>query len=213
MNKEEFFADNTTLALDGLDLKLKKYLPYSNGVFFEAGANDGMKFSNTYIFEKLFGWTGILVEPSTWYNDLAKNRPNSIHFNCALVSYNWGKTTINGNFLIPLGHTANLMSTTEESYKYDNKDISEVKAMTMEDVILSTNFKEFDLISLDCEGSEFSILNGFNFEKCSTKYFLIEISSGDDYEVFNKIFTLLKNKGYTLEDKLSVNDWLFKKIL
>ena len=31
--------------------------------FIEFGAGDGKKFSNTYILEKNFGWTGLLVEP------------------------------------------------------------------------------------------------------------------------------------------------------
>ena len=34
------------------------------GFFIEAGAYDGADISNTFYFEKVLGWTGILVEPN-----------------------------------------------------------------------------------------------------------------------------------------------------
>jgi hypothetical protein len=56
-------------------------------------------------------------------------------------------------------------------------------------------------------------LNGFNFKKHKTKFFLIETfvdTVGGDYEQFNKINKLLKENGYELESMLSSCDWLFK---
>ena len=39
------------------------------GFFIEIGAGDGFYLSNTYLLEKNFGWTGILVEPNkSFYN-------------------------------------------------------------------------------------------------------------------------------------------------
>jgi len=35
-----------------------------NGFFIEAGASDGISFSNTLYFEAKLGWTGLLVEPN-----------------------------------------------------------------------------------------------------------------------------------------------------
>ena len=194
--------------------KLMEYINYENGIFFEAGANEGTRQSNTYLLEKELNWVGILVEPSYHFNMISKNRPNSIAFNCALVSYDWKKEEINGSFGNIEHEAYNLMSKTEESASFTagTSDIS-VKAMTIDDVISSTPYDSFDLISLDCEGSEFSILNGFNFEKHKTKFFLIETfvdTVGGDYEQFNKINKMLKENGYELESMLSSCDWLFK---
>ena len=44
-------------------------------MFVEIGAYDGITFSNTYLLEKKFGWTGLLVEPIPRnFNRIALNR-------------------------------------------------------------------------------------------------------------------------------------------
>lgn len=206
----EFLENNESYALGALDIVLKKFLPYPNGVFLEAGANDGILQSNTYIFEKYFGWRGILVEPSNWYKDLEINRPNSFCVNCALVSKNFNKNTIKGDFTHKESNVHNLMSSTEESvnYKQDNDSI-DVLAKTISQVIESSPYQNFDLISLDCEGSEFSILTGFDFSKHKTKFFLIEIWP-ELTEEFLKIENLLSENKYFFVERFG-NDCLFEK--
>lgn len=45
------------------------------GFFVDCGAHDGIQFSNTFLLEKDFGWTGICIEAApTGYAALAKNR-------------------------------------------------------------------------------------------------------------------------------------------
>jgi len=47
--------------------------------FLELGAYDGRLYSNSYFFEVVMGWKGILIEPSTPnYVELEKNRPGSV---------------------------------------------------------------------------------------------------------------------------------------
>ena len=51
------------------------------GYFIDIGAFDGLKFSNSYLFEKDKGWNGIAIEPNDKvFIDLKKNR------NCVLVN-------------------------------------------------------------------------------------------------------------------------------
>jgi FkbM family methyltransferase len=204
--------------MNEIELKLK-YFSFENGIFLEVGANDGIRQSTTYIYEKTMNWTGILIEPSDWFNDLKNNRPKSKHFNCALVSYDWNKSVIKGTFNELSSDAMNLMSQTEQSTIYKGGD-KEVEARTMDDVISSTNYTNFDLISLDVEGSELSVLKGFNFNKHKTKYFLIEISDSpehsrihnlnDNYYNFNNILQLLSENNYSIECRLESGDWLFK---
>ena len=83
-----------------LDKKLYNvFQKKKNGFFIELGANDGLKQSNTAMFEKHLGWKGILIEPSLKGFELCKkNRPNSICLNCACVSKDYDDMYISGDF-------------------------------------------------------------------------------------------------------------------
>jgi len=60
-----------------------QYLRYP-GVYLEAGALDGIRFSNSYFFESCLNWTGILIEPNpTSFNELRKARPRNLLLNVA----------------------------------------------------------------------------------------------------------------------------------
>jgi hypothetical protein len=64
--------------LNHLDEKLSKIIDIEGGFFFEAGANDGVRQSNTLYFEESRGWRGILVEPiPNRFLDCVVNRPKA----------------------------------------------------------------------------------------------------------------------------------------
>src|SRR5688500_12891393 len=84
-----------SFGLNELDVKLKPYLDFEGGFFIEAGANDGLRQSNTCYFEKYRGWRGLLVEPiPEKARQCRKNRPNSIVEQCALVPFDFPHDTI-----------------------------------------------------------------------------------------------------------------------
>ena len=61
------------------------------GVFLEAGANDGLLFSNTAYLERYCGWTGVLIEAVPHkFVECVRNRPRSIVEHCALVADGFG---------------------------------------------------------------------------------------------------------------------------
>jgi hypothetical protein len=65
----------------------------NNGIFIEAGASKPDDQNNTAFLEAK-GWTGLLVEPITDYNDIYKAiRPNSILENYALVEKTYPHST------------------------------------------------------------------------------------------------------------------------
>ncbi len=71
-----------------LDQTMKKFLTEPCGFFIEAGAQDGIFQSNSLIFARKLGYTGLLVEPATSLIErLKQNRPESIVFNGALTSF------------------------------------------------------------------------------------------------------------------------------
>jgi len=69
------------------------------------------------------------------------------------------------------------------------------------------NIKKIDFISLDVEGYEVSVLNGFDIEKYLPTYMLIETTS---FEVRRKvIFDYMEDRNYKVIEELSINDYLF----
>jgi len=80
-------------SLNNIDKKMLEYLNFDNGYFIECGANDGIKQSNTFHYEKEKGWRGVLIEPSYKFNELIKNRSEKNYFsnNCCVSKQNENK--------------------------------------------------------------------------------------------------------------------------
>ena len=69
---------------------------------------------------------------------------------------------------------------------------------------------EIDYLSIDTEGSEYSILQTFNFKKWSFKVITVEHNFTEMREL---IFNLLTKNGYrhVMQDITSWDDWYVKK--
>lgn len=208
-------------SLHELDEKMLKYLNFNNGFFIEAGANDGISQSNTFLYEKEYGWNGLLVEPNPSKCIQCKNnRPNSIVENYALVSNTYSGDFIEGDFNHD-GYAESLMSMVldegdwcDDELRYYKKikkeDLNtiEVPAITLDKLLEKHNIKKIDFFSLDVEGYEISVLNGFDIEKYLPTYMLIETTTFENRKKF--IFEYMENKNYKVVEQLSGNDYLFK---
>ena len=60
-----------------------------------------------------------------------------------------------------------------------------------------------DLLSLDVEGSELNVLNGFDFDKYKFKYVLIETRS------FKEIDKYLTQRNYRFIESVTAQDFLY----
>ena len=178
-----------------IDFKLDNIINKKNGFYIELGANNGLDQSNTAFFEFNREWTGLLIEPSyEKFLECKINRKNSIVKNYACVSSEYKEETIRGDF------NGSLMSSVDGK-RLNNRDIIEVKAITLEkllDNVIEKN-KQIDLLSLDTEGYELNILIGLNLDKYRPKYILIEIYNYD----FEKILLFLTSNCYKLHSNFS----------
>lgn len=147
----------------------------SEGTFIEAGACDGIINSNTYLLEKEFSWSGLLVEPlQNYYDKLIKNR-DSICKNYALYS----SVSESAKFLMTdLNDLSTLRGHENNDIHNENRKknkVIEVKTRTLSKVLDDEIFpSEIDFLSLDTEGSEFEILKSFNFNDYKVKVICVE---------------------------------------
>lgn len=211
-----------TYGLHNLDEKILKYLNFNNGFFIEAGANDGISQSNTALYEFEYGWRGLLIEPNfKKYLQCKLFRKNSIVENYALVSFNYNKKDITGNF-DQTGYAESLTSMVYDDGDWCDdhlkmhkeniiNDLIEVPAITIDNLLKKHNITHVDLFSLDVEGYEISVLNGLNFNRISPNYFLIETTSFENRKKTIVDYMLEKNYKIVMDDELGVNDVLFQK--
>lgn len=194
--------------------EILKYLNFDNGIYLEAGSNDGVTQNNTYTLEKARHWQGILVDASIDACKLCmRNRPNNIIINAALVSHEYKEKTIKGDFN---GHLMGSVGGTR-LHNEANANV-EVMALTLDYILQECHIKKLDFLSLDLEGYETEALRGLTFENISPQFCLIEWNKGED-----DLFPFMESKGYenlgcvsdfnVVDDPLwdkTHNDWLFK---
>jgi FkbM family methyltransferase len=182
-----------------------------NGYFIEAGASDGITFSNTFTLEKNFNWNGILIEPGTyWKESLNKNRTCHICYK-AIWKEN---SSILFNEVQNKPTLSHISSVNPNSWMFDinqeTKSQYVVQSITLLDLLDYYNAPNIiDYLSLDTEGSEYNILSSFNFETYDIKIMTIEHNYSPNRE---KIFDLLQDK-YTrvLTEVSGKEDWYIKK--
>jgi FkbM family methyltransferase len=190
---------------DGLDKRMLKYINYQDGFYIECGANDGINQSNTWYFEKILGWKGLLIEPvDKVFDELKKNRSNrNFFFKRALRPFSYKKK----NVLLKL-NPKDTLSTRSTVDDIDTRVKIKVKSINLNFLLNKIKApKIIDFFSLDVEGDEFQVLKGINFKKYTFKYILVE-----SYEL-KKLKNFLNKYSYKYVKKMSNrNDHLFKSI-
>jgi len=210
------FIKFESFALNKLDRQVEMYLPGRNLTFVELGANDGISQSNTLFFEIYKGWQGVLIEPSpSGFKSLVKNRSvKNAFFNCACVGFDYMEETINLIFsnlmTTPLVENTDVSNPLEharqgEKYWGGKSYIFSAPAKTLHSILHQSGIKSrIDLLSLDVEGGELSVLQGLDHTEFRFKYILVE--SRD----FNRLRDFLESKGYEFIKKFSEHDYFFR---
>jgi len=167
------------------------------GFYVEIGAGDGVKISNTYLLEKI-GWQGIIVDPLNYNSENIKLR-KCIKDNRAVYSKSGLKLPfhavepIPGSYLQGENFSGISEHIDDRSKKLPYK-IIDVETVSLNDLLEQYNApNKIDYISIDTEGSEFEIINNFDFNKYDVEIFTIEHNGAN----FRKdLIKLLKNKQY-----------------
>jgi FkbM family methyltransferase len=194
------------------DLLVLAHTNYKLGGFFvEFGASNGVLLSNSFLLEYKYAWTGILAEPGQiWKADLQINRPNAK--NCTKCVWS------NSNQILTFEETQDPEKSTISFFGKGIKGHSrnriinkyQVETISLVDLLFENNApRHIDYLSIDTEGSEFKILQSFDFSKYSFKVITVEHNFSKNREL---IFNLLTNHGYKrmFENLSKWDDWYFK---
>ena len=192
--------------IDTLNLK-------RGGFFVEIGAASGVSLSNSFLLEKEFDWKGILVEPAkSCKESLLQNRKCDVDFRCVSDRSNeiieFYETKEQEFSTIGKYSTLDKHAKNRKSYiKYD------VKSVTLEKLLIEYNSpKEIDYLSIDTEGSEYSILKDFNFDNFSIAVITVEHNNTKNRDLIDKLLTS-NNYKKVLEEFSQFESWFIRNDL
>lgn len=174
-----------------------------DGFFVEFGATDGVELNNTWMMENRFNWTGILAEPARgWHRDLRANRSCIIDTRCV-----WKASGETLQFTeAPRGENSAISSFVKPTRRLRGQQY-DVETVSLNDLLSDHNAPEvIDFASIDTEGSEFDILEAFDFDRWSFNVMAIEHNHASQRK---DIHALLTSKGYSrvLEEISRFDDW------
>lgn len=174
------------------DLCYKDKTEHNSGYFIEVGANDGYTISNTYWFEKMRNWKGLVVEPIPHLVDkITHNRWCDIYSGCVYIK----DGTI--DFLHIDGYSEMISGIPDayhkqyhervkreiEQHKQKTNTIS-VNCSTLNSLIKIFNTNNgrksddvIDYLSLDCQTAELHVLNNYDFNENPCKVISIDMNN------------------------------------
>lgn len=183
----------------------------TNGVCIEIGAYNGEDLSNTYYFEKI-GWDCILVEAIPELAAICREkRKFSTVINCAVVD-----PDSPSSLEFEIAEDVKAMS----SVSITKDNLRKVKgyagqlsirkvlvpARTLDSILEESDFQTIDFITIDVEGSEWNVLQGFTLSKWQPKVLIIERNS---FFPNLKIMKYLQQNDYILQMTTGCNDWFY----
>lgn len=185
-------------AQHNLDRKLAKHLDFDHGVFIEAGANDGVSQSNTYYFEKIRTWMGLLIEPvPTLAAKCKASRWLSTTKQAALVPSEVPGGTVEMHVAGLMSCVTGALGDSESTSRHVEAGLRvqklsatrsiQVPARTLSSLIdewtLVTPVGRIDLLSLDVEGGEVDALRGLDLQRHAPRFICVEVRDGHAGEV------------------------------
>jgi FkbM family methyltransferase len=195
----------------------RELAPLGGGFFLEAGANDGLLFSNTAYLERYWGWRGVLVEAIPHkFVECVRNRPGSIVEHCALVPPGFQAVFVEMRYENLMSFAPGIadIDTNEQVHhgrRYllgSERRLSDCRflapAMTLASILRKHRVQSIDFMVLDIEGSELEALKGLDFSACRIDRILIEARNAQAVTEF------LAAHGFADCTRLTDLDYLFR---
>ena len=203
------------VGLNGLDKRLNEVAPWlrsSRCFYIEAGANNGIRQSNTLYMEMKHRARGMLIEASQYNFELCKlNRSKrNIFEHCALDEFSDGNVEFDYLDLMTIERqkdSSDRSSHIRDGEMYMGKASYKISCprKSLWDLIEKHNIERVDLLSLDVEGGEMQVLRGARLEMNYIESILVETEKPEEVKEF------LRKYGYHYYGRLSFHDHFFTR--
>lgn len=131
-----------------------------NGVFAEVGANDSLRLSNTYFFEKQLGWSGLCGEPNPFaFSALTRNRRARCIQACA------GASSGEVDFPVVPDPDLSLYARQGTWGRQPGTSTVRVPRRTLTQLFDEAGFSSVDYLSIDTEGEELATFRALEHQR------------------------------------------------
>lgn len=183
------------------------YFPDFNykGVMIEVGGGTPQQISTSKHF-KLNGWRAIIFEPNPKYVNMHKDADNEV-YEYALSNedkddvtfqvVDWGNTNLSfSSIRVKDGYLK------KHNYNINQLPITEIKVKVrkLNTILKEINLTKVDFISIDTEGWELEVLEGFDIKLYNPKVVLLENYLYDEHYI-----KYMDNVGYKLDKTIDYN--------
>ncbi|WP_366656073.1 FkbM family methyltransferase [Fodinicurvata sp. EGI_FJ10296] len=170
----------------------------------EVGGHDGVTGSMSLYFEEL-GWPCLVVEPIPALAEAIRRRRT-----CIVVEAAADTTEGQADFLVPEGSetiaTLDNENTAHSRIGEHTGAVSRIQVRTrrLDDILHDAGLDRADVVSVDVEGNELNVLNGFSLSRWNPRFLILEDNSfGRDQTVRRH----LQHQGYRIMRVTGVNHW------
>ncbi|CAF3868323.1 unnamed protein product [Adineta steineri] len=166
------------------------------GIFVELGALDGVTYSNTLFFERMFDWRGVLIEaqPDNARKLLRVNRTKTVKIPFGICSLPQTDIQMLGEGNAVAGDIATMDESFKNTWHKNKNKTRKVACGPIGTYLSAIGITHIDFFSLDVEGAELSVLFTMNWN-IQIHYLLVENNSK-----MGNITTLLKNYGFRIQE-------------
>jgi FkbM family methyltransferase len=183
--------------------------PQCGGTVIEMGGFDGMTYSNSWFFQYGLQWRTLLVEayPEN-YKKMVKNRPDAINLQGAMCKGGGTVKFQTSNNGAAGGVAQDMSGKHKERWTDASSGVVEVQCMLLSDVLRDFYMTHVDLLFLDVEGGELTVLQTIAWQKIRIDIIVVE-KDPQSKEKNEAIHKFLKALGYIRP--LSMLDHCMKK--
>jgi FkbM family methyltransferase len=174
-----------------------RFLGDRPGIFVEVGANDPLVNSQTWHLEER-GWTGLLVEP---LSELAaklraRRKAKVAEVACGAPAHHGSVMTFK------IAGTGSTLASEFTDADLSAREIRRVPVATLDSLLADAGFSTVDFVSIDVEGFELEVLQGFSLERFRPRLVLMEDRVRDLARHRHMV-----GRGYKLVRRTGLNSW------
>ena len=173
----------------GVDLIITKLLNSKNkGIYIDVGCHHPFLNNHSYLLYKS-GWVGINIDID--YNSIDMFN----FFRKSDVNIQTAVTDHKGEVDLFFYHNRAAKNTISKEFGSNAKEKKKINSDTLNNIIENSKFKnsKIDFVSIDVEGNEMNVLNGFNLKKYKPKLILLEFILPNKKEFYEKDINEITN--------------------